>query len=71
MADINAENRAENISEEDVDEFQCSKFLDSSVRVYFNSLRNISLLTAEEERQLGLKIKYGTDEEKKLQKKNL
>lgn len=71
MADINAENRAENISEEDVDEFQCSKFLDSSVRVYFNSLRNISLLTAEEERQLGLKIKYGTDEEKKAAKEEL
>lgn len=71
MADINAENRAENSSEEDVDEFQCSKFLDSSVRVYFNSLRNISLLTAEEERQLGLKIKYGTDEEKKAAKEEL
>ena len=71
MADINAENRAKNISEEDVDEFQCSKFLDSSVRVYFNSLRNISLLTAEEERQLGLKIKYGTDEEKKAAKEEL
>lgn len=71
MADINTENRAENSSEEDVDEFQCSKFLDSSVRVYFNSLRNISLLTAEEERQLGLKIKYGTDEEKKAAKEEL
>lgn len=71
MADINTENRAKNISEEDVDEFQCAKFLDSSVRVYFNSLRNISLLTAEEERQLGLKIKYGTEEEKKAAKEEL
>lgn len=70
MTDI-TESRVENISEEDVDEFQCSKFLDSSVRVYFNSLRNISLLTAEEERQLGLKIKYGTDEEKKAAKEEL
>lgn len=71
MTDINTENRIENISDEDVDEFQCGKFLDSSVRVYFNSLRNISLLTAEEERQLGLKIKYGTDEEKKAAKEEL
>lgn len=71
MTDINTENKIENINDEDADEFQCSKFLDSSVRVYFNSLRNISLLTAEEERQLGLKIKYGTDEEKKAAKEEL
>ena len=71
MTDINTENRIENISDEDVDEFQCGKFLDSSVRVYFNSLRNISLLTAEEEHELGLKIKYGTDEEKKAAKEEL
>ena len=70
MTDI-TENRAENISKEDVDEFKSDKFRDSAVRVYFNSLRNIPLLTADEERQLGLKIKYGTDEEKKAAKEEL
>ena len=70
MTDI-TEKRSEIINDEEVDEFQCGKFLDSSVRVYFNSLRNISLLTAEEERELGLKIKYGTDEEKKAAKEEL
>lgn len=70
MTDI-TENRAENISKEDVDEFKSDKFRDSAVRVYFNSLRNIPLLTAEEERNLGLKIKYGTPEEKKAAKKEL
>lgn len=70
MTDI-TENRAENISKEDVDEFKSDKFRDSAVRVYFNSLRNIPLLTAEEERNLGLKIKYGTPEEKKAAKEEL
>ena len=70
MTDI-TENRAENISEENVDEFKSDKFRDSAVRVYFNSLRNIPLLTAEEERNLGLKIKYGTPEEKKAAKEDI
>lgn len=70
MTDI-TENRAENISKEDVDEFKSDKFRDSAVRVYFNSLRNIPLLTAEEERNLGLKIKYGAPEEKKAAKEEL
>lgn len=70
MSDI-AENRSENISGEDVDEFACSKFSDSSVSIYFNSLRNIPLLTAKEERDLGIKIKYGTAEEKKTAKEEL
>ena len=48
MTDINTENRIENISDEDVDEFQCGKFLDSSVRVYFKkSGGNSRLLVSE------------------------
>ena len=70
MTDI-TENKANNISDKDIDEFKCSKYFDSSVMIYFNSLRNIPLLTAEEERQLGLKIKYGTDEEKRTAKEEL
>ena len=70
MTDI-TENKSENISEENVDEFKSDKFRDSAVRVYFNSLRNIPLLTAEEERNLGLKIKYGAPEEKKAAKEEL
>ena len=70
MTDI-TENKSENISKENVDEFKSDKFRDSAVRVYFNSLRNIPLLTAEEERNLGLKIKYGTPEEKKAAKEEL